>query len=465
MTKPYPPLKFNLTEFLTIHKYRDGMEALTWTLLSLPVLMIMLTGGWQDAFNVNNPTEMLKLISRASGLYATNLILIQLLVISRNPFLNYLYGHDKLTAFHKKIGKPAYILLIIHFVAVVMEYVIMQNKTFMEEFFALFKTEQLAWSVYALGIFTLVIFTSLKMVRKFLPYEVWYVTHLLVYIAVLLSFPHQVNFGTDLKNSWLALGYWWGLYFITAAFLIIFRFGKPLYTTLRHQLVVDKVVQETPNVVSIYLTGKHLDKLEQHAGQFYMWKFLTWKTFTQTNPFSLSSAPTVNHMRITVSSLGGGSSAIQKVKKGTKVMVDGPYGIFTANRRLFKDVTLIAAGVGITPVRSLVEELDADRGDITVIYRGNDRNMMPLIEELQQFETSKGINLHLSIGQRGFASSWLSKEDSYGNNAEDLLRIAPNVAVSDVYVCGPVAWSKNVEKSLLEAGVSKAQIHIEEFAW
>lgn len=465
MNKSDLPLKFNLTEFLTIHKYRDGLEALMWTLLSVPVLMVMLTGGWLQDLTLDNPAGLLKLISRVSGLYATNLILIQLIVISRNPFLNYLYGHDKLTAFHKKLGKPAYILLVIHFLAVIQDYVVQQNKPFVDEFFALFKTDQLAWSVAAFGIFTLVVFTSFNSIRKFLPYELWYYIHLLVYIAVILSFPHQVNFGTDLKGNWIAAGYWWGLYFVTLSFLVVFRFGKPLYTSLRHRLVVDRVVHETPTVVSIYLKGRNLDKLEQHAGQFYMWKFLTWNTFTQTNPFSLSSAPNSDYLRITVSKLGGGSSEIQKVKRGTRVMVDGPYGIFTANRRLFKEVTLIAAGVGITPVRSLVEALPADKGDLTVIYRGNDESAMPLIDEMQGFVESKGIKLHLSIGQRGFANSWLSREDSYKDNTVDLLRIAPNVAYSDVYVCGPVAWSKSVEKTLLKAGVSREQIHIEEFAW
>lgn len=460
-----PPLKFNLTEFLAIHKYRDGLEAIVWTLLSIPVLMIMLNGGLAEGLSLNNPEATLKLISRVTGLYATNLILIQLIVISRNPFLNYLYGHDKLTAFHKKLGQPVYILLIIHFLAVIFDYVIKENKTFVEEFLALFKTEQLATATIAFGIITIIVFTSASTIRKKIPYEFWFYTHLLVYIAIIISFPHQVDFGTDIKNSWLVTGYWWGLYITAISFIIVFRFGKPLYTSMRHQLKVSKIVHETPKVVSIYLTGKRLDKLEQNAGQFYMWKFLTWKTFLQTNPFSISTAPNSNYMRVTISNLGKGTKALQNIKVGTRVMLDGPYGIFTENRRLFKDVTLIAAGVGITPVRSLIEELEANRGDITVIYRGNSKEDMPFIEELQDLVISKGINLHLSIGKRAFYNSWLSAEDSPNNNTEDLLRIAPHVTVSDVYVCGPQAWTKSVEKTLLEANVAKPQIHIEEFAW
>ena len=171
-------------------------------------------------------------------------------------------------------------------------------------------------------------------------------------------------------------------------------------------------------------------------------------------------------MRVTISNLGGGTRAIHKhVRKGTRVMVDGPYGIFTANRRLFKDVTLIAAGVGITPIRSLVEELPAGKGDLTVIYRGDSLDNMPFVEELKQFQQSKGINLHLSVGKRAFKSSWLSADTSTNDNTKDLLRMAPNVVVSDVYVCGPAGWSRAVEKTLLDAGVSKEQIHIEEFAW
>ena len=465
MSTSYPPLKFNLSEFLTIHRYRDAVEAIMWAMLTLPIMIITLNGGWIEGLNHNNPEQMLKLISRASGLYATNLILIQLIAISRNPFLNYLYGHDKLTAFHKKLGKPAYFFLTAHFFAVIMEYVIKENKTFAEEFIALFKYDQLAWAVIAFFIITLIIFTSLNTIRKHLPYEIWYYTHILVYIAIIISFPHQVNMGTDFKNHWLPLGYWWGLYITAISFIIIFRFAKPLYTSIKHQLVVTDIIQETPNVVSIYMKGKKLNQLEQNAGQFYMWKFLTPKTFLQTNPFSISTAPNSKYLRVTISNLGKGTKNLQKIRKGTKVMVDGPYGIFTKNRRLFKHVTLIAAGVGITPVRSLIEELTADEGDITVIYRGNYEADMPFIDELQQFVKTKGIKLHLSIGERGFQSSWLSRADSPKNNTEDLLRIAPNVTVSDIYICGPTAWTKSVEKTLLNAGVSKPQIHTEEFAW
>lgn len=171
-------------------------------------------------------------------------------------------------------------------------------------------------------------------------------------------------------------------------------------------------------------------------------------------------------MRVTVSNLGGGSKALQKhVKKGTRIMVDGPYGIFTPNRRLFKHVTLIAAGVGITPIRSIVEDFEASHGDITVIYRGDNAENMPFIEELKEYEKTKGINLHLSIGRRGFYNSWLSATSSPENNADDLLRIAPNILVSDIYICGPTGWTKSVQQTLKEIGVAKEQIRVEEFAW
>lgn len=465
MNKAYFPLKFNLGEFLRIHKYRDALEALMWTLLTIPVAMIMLDSKTVTNFDLTNVQFDLKLVSRLTGLYATNLMLIQLIIISRNGFLNYLYGHDKLTAFHKKLGKPVYILLVVHFCASIFEYMLLENKTFVEEFFALFKYEDLAFATFSFMLFTVIVFTSLNTIRKFFPYEIWYFVHIFAYAAVLLSFPHQINMGTDFKDNWIATGYWWGLYFTALIFIVLFRFMIPLYTSLRHGLKVSKVERESDSVVSIYMTGKNLDKLEQNAGQFYMWKFLTLSNFFQTNPFSISCAPNKDFLRVTVSDLGNGSHSLQKVKVGTRVMVDGPYGIFTENRRLFKDVTLIAAGVGITPVRSLVEDLEAKAGDITVIYRGDRKENMPLVGELESFVDSKGINLHLSVGKRAFPTSWLAESDSEYEDSAALMRIAPNVVFSDVYVCGPIAWTKAVEKTLLKVGVAKEQIHIEEFAW
>jgi predicted ferric reductase len=461
----FPPLKFNLSEFLRIHKMRDGLESLMYTLLGLPVMLVALNAGWFASVDMSEATSWLKLISRISGLYATQLILIQLIVISRNSMLNYLYGHDKLTAFHKKLGKPAYILMVVHFVAATYEYVITQNKSFLQEIVAYFEYPDFGYAIIGFVIFTWVVFTSLNIFRKHIPYEIWYFTHFLAYLAVILSFPHQVTYGTDFKDSWLATGYWWGLYIVSLSFIAIWRFAIPLWISLRHQFYVDRIERETSNVVSVYVKGRRLDKLEQYAGQFYMWRFLTPRLFLQSHPFSISTAPNKDYLRVTIAALGDGSKTLQNIKVGTKLMLDGPYGIFTENRRLFKHVTLIAAGIGITPVRSLVEEFIADKGDLTVIYRGDDEVNMPFIDELKEFETSKGIDLHLSVGKRGFANSWLSGADSTNNDKEALLRIAPNVVVSDVYVCGPVAWAKSVKKSLLDAGVSKEQIHIEEFGW
>ena len=274
MNEHFPPLRFNLGEFLQIHKQRDALEAIMWSVLTIPVA-IMAIVGMPNGLDVFSPEGILKIISRFSGLYATQLILIQLILISRIPYLNYLYGHDKLTTLHKKIGKPAYYLLVLHFIAVIQEYVLLQNKSFFAEFLALFNFPDLAKTVVAFGIITVVIFSSLNFVRKRIPYELWFATHLLTYMAILLSFPHQVSMGTDIKGSLLVLGYWWGLYITTVLFIVIFRFGKPVATSLRHQLKVVKVVEETPSVVSIYMTGRNLDKLQHYAGQFYMWKFLT----------------------------------------------------------------------------------------------------------------------------------------------------------------------------------------------
>ena len=119
---------------------------------------------------------------------------------------------------------------------------------------------------------------------------------------------------------------------------------------------------ESDNVVSIYITGRDLDKLPARAGQFFLWRFLTKDRWWQANPFSLSAAPDGTGLRLTAKAAGEGTAALRHIKVGTRVFAEGPYGAFTAMHRTRPESVLIAGGVGVTPIRALLEEIARPRG-------------------------------------------------------------------------------------------------------
>ena len=157
------------------------------------------------------------------------------------------------------------------------------------------------------GLFALVAITSIKAARRKLAYETWYGLHLYAYLAIALGFLHQLFVGADFMHDQLAAIYWILLYVATVALILAFRIGQPIRTSLRHRLRVANVVHEGPGVVSLYLTGRDLDRLPVRAGQYFLWRFLTPDGWWRSHPFSISAAPNGEWLRITVKDLGDGS--------------------------------------------------------------------------------------------------------------------------------------------------------------
>lgn len=454
------------TEKLATKKLKTTLRTKT----ALEVLAVLSCTPFIVSFFLNsgftqfNTINIINDIGRLSGLLAVNLMIIQLIAISRMELLDSLYGLDKLTYFHKRLGKPVYYLLIVHFAASLYSWAANEQLDLLSELTKMFTISDLLLAIISFAIFTLIIITSLNSVRKKLPYEVWYFVHISAYAAVFIAFPHIVSVGTDTQDYWSKL-YLWSIYIICIVLILVYRFLLPAYRSLSQGLKVTKIVHEANNAVSIYVEGRDLDKLPHEAGQFYLWRFFTLDLFLQAHPFSLSAAPNNKWLRLTVADLGDGSHKLQKVKKGTRVAIEGPYGVFTEQRRTKEKVTLIGSGVGITPIRSLAEAMSVPSGDLNIIYRGRKPERMPFIDELDEIVATKRGTINYSWGPRVRSNSWLAADVGMKHDDEALLHMVPNVADSDVYICGPVAWTHSVERTLIKVGVPKTQIHLEEFAW
>jgi predicted ferric reductase len=156
---------------------------------------------------------------------------------------------------------------------------------------------------------------------------------------------------------------------------------------------------------------------------------------------------------------------MQNLKPGTPVAIEGPYGLFTEERRTKEKVVLIASGIGIPPIRTLAESMAARPGDITVIYRVRSSEDASLLSEIREICKRRGFLLHVVEGPRGNKNSWLSDDGSNNPDTARLTIMAPHVSEADVYICGPQAWTESVIKSVRKAGTPLDNIHSEEYAW
>ena len=192
------------------------------------------------------------------------------------------------------------------------------------------------------------------------------------------------------------------------------------------------------------------------AGQFMIWRFPGFGRWWEANPFSLSAAPDGRTLRLTAKAVGTTSARLRTVPVGTRVFAEGPYGAFTALTRTKSATLLIAGGVGITPIRALLEEATEHT---VVLYRAATERDAVLLGELQNLAQSRGAVLHLLTGRTGAGSP-----PNTPFAPENLAALVPDIRERDVYVCGPAAMTDAVLRSLRALRVPATQIHSERFS-
>ena len=397
-------------------------------------------------------SNALIVIGRLAGIYGALFMAFQLLLVARLPWLDRRIGMDRLTNWHRWTGFGILWTLLTHVVFISFGYADGTDVGPIGEIVDLAQTtEGVLRAIVALGIIIVVGAVSGRYARRRLAYETWHFIHLYTYVAVVLAFTHQVAVGTTFTSSSAATTYWYALWSVALGAVFLGRLVLPLWRNLRHQLRVSAVVHEADNVVSIYMTGRDLDRMPAQAGQFFLWRFLTRDRWWQANPFSLSAAPDGRTLRLTAKTAGDGTAALRHVKVGTRVFAEGPYGAFTTLHRTKPEALLIAGGVGVTPIRALLEDLE---GHAVVIYRVATERDAVLYDELRQLALSKGAELHLVTGP--------AVPDKLAPG--ELSRLVPDIGDRDVFLCGPPPMMNAVLRTLGDLGVPKPQIHFERFS-
>ena len=391
-----------------------------------------------------------------TALIGTFLSLVQLLLMSRAPWLDAVFGRDRLAFAHRWIGFATVWLIVGHAVFTTIGFAMSSGQSVLGEAWLLITTwDFVLMATVSLGLLIAVAITSVRLARRSMSYETWYGVHLYAYLAIALGFAHQLVVGTDFVDDPIARIYWVALYAATIGTLVVFRFGAPIVANLRHRFRVGNVVQEGPGVVSIYLTGHDLDRFPARAGQYLTIRFLT-AGWWRSHPYSLSAEPNGRWLRVTIKDLGDDSAGAHRLRIGTWAIVEGAYGNLTTDRQTADRALLIAGGIGVTPLRAILEEL-AGRIPVTLVYRARHSRDLVFKRELDILAQSPDVAVHYQVGSR---RSWGSR-DPLG--ADALERLVPDVTQREVYLCGPSGLMRSAEEAVLELGVPARRIHLERF--
>jgi predicted ferric reductase len=476
MNRPQPPMIAMNDPGQARRRLADLLEAGAVAVVVGAGVLFLAGSGGQDLTSEDAGSRLVAL-GRLTGLIGTALLLIQLLLAGRLPWVDRTYGHDRALVAHRRISRVALPLLLAHAGAIILGYAARDRldaaSGWLIESVRLLRgsAPDMLTAFAAMAILILVAVTSVRAARKRTSHETWHLVHLTAYAGVALSLPHQLSAGTDIAGHPVARLYWLALYVAVAAAVIVFRVLTPIWRSVRHLPRVESVVSEGPGVVSVIVKGRDLHLLPIRAGQFLHWRFLSPGLWAAAHPWSISAAPDGHRLRLTVRDLGDHSRLLAKVRPGTRVLIEGPYGAFTTERRTRRRVLLIAAGIGITPIRALAEELATEpstrAGDVTVLYRGNDEASVVFGAELSWLARNFPVRIETLLGPP-VPGSWLPPQPVRRRpraDAEELVRIVPHLLEHDVYVCGPPAWMALVRESLDRARVPRSQIHDERFGW
>jgi predicted ferric reductase len=389
-----------------------------------------------------------------TGMIGTYLALLMVLLVSRIPVIERVLGQDGLVRWHRRLAPWPISLLVAHAVLITAGYAQAARAGLGHQIATLLSSyPDVLIATIGLGIMCLIGVISLRAIRSRLRRETWWLVHLYIYLALALSFAHVIVLGPAFVGHPLTRLVWSVAWAATAGLVICYRFGLPLARSLRYRLVVAEVRPEGPGVVSVICSGRQLDRLPVAGGQFMCWRFLTRGRWWQAHPYSLSALPQPPYLRLTVKAVGDHSASLAGLRPGTPVLVEGPYGAFTRHAQVRPHAVLIAAGIGVTALRSLLEDLPRTSAPV-VLLRASRPEDLVLGKEVSDLVRHRRGQLHQLVGSR----------EQAGLDQRSLRRLVPDLHRRDVYVCGPEGFVDSTVGLVRQLGVPDEAIHHEAFA-
>lgn len=251
-----------------------------------------------------------------------------------------------------------------------------------------------------------------------------------------------------------------------------------LYQTNHHapgatmKLVVSEKQRQSEHVVSYTLKAKDGSSLPTFkAGQYVSISvFIASLNLQQLRQYSLSDAPTKNTYRITVKSEQANTSKPAgtvsnwlntNLEVGSEIDVSHPYGNFTPDINSQQPIALISAGVGITPMLSILNTIAHENPTRKVLFAhtAKSKNHIPHLSEIEAAKDNID-RLTIKLFLREVPKLLINEIKA----RMDLLVLYEQTDKETVYyLCGPQAFMNEQRESLLAIGIDSSQIHREVF--
>jgi predicted ferric reductase len=399
------------------------------------------------------PGGVATFLGQLAGLSGTYLLLLMVVLVARIPVLERHVGLDRLLRWHRLLGQWPVYLIAAHVLLVTTGYARTGRTGVIRQFEVLLESyPDVLAALVAFALIVTTVLVSIRRIRRSMRYETWWSIHLYLYLALALAYAHQIADGQSFVTHPLDRWVWAALWASTAGTVAVYRLGVPVIRSLRHGLRVVSVSEEAPGVVSVVCRGRQLENLGVEGGQFFQWRFLAAGHWWSAHPYSLSALPRRNLLRFTVKDQGDHSSRLASMPAGTRVLIEGPYGTFTRHASSRRRVLLVGAGVGVTPVRALLEHLPSGT-DVVLLLRVSKEEDLLFRAEFEALVSRRRGKMLVLAGSR---QRWPLHPDQ-------LAQLVPDLAAREVYVCSPEPLARRVVASARALGVPDDAVHFEQF--
>ena len=284
-------------------------------------------------------------------------------------------------------------------------------------------------------------------------YEGWKNLKKYIGIFFIIAFIHSLTVGNPL-DAFIAIN-WVQIFFIigTVSYLYTEIFGRFFKKYLPY--TVEAVRHPNGSSTEVTLRAKKNPIRKQRAGQFLFVRFPGEKALDESHPFTISSAPSEEVLRLTIKASGDFTRHLfGKLDAGAEATVEGAYGLFNYKTGGPRQIW-IAGGIGLTPFLSFLRDMDRNLDqDVDLYYTVRHPEEALFLDEII---AAASANPRLKVHVRFSASDGsLTVEEMVENAGGDLRN-------HDIYLCGPLPMVQAFTRKFKALNVPDKQIHFEEF--
>jgi 3-phenylpropionate/trans-cinnamate dioxygenase ferredoxin reductase subunit len=396
-------------------------------------------------------------IGVACAVVAFTILAFQFVISARLRWVEAPFGLDVLLQLHRSMAFVAMVLLCIH------PLLIAAGTSW-----GLLTRWRVHWLIW-LGRLALLLLLTHVAVALFrglmrLRYETWRCLHnITAFLLLGLAFVHSLAFGGDFGSS-SARVVWVALPLVAWSTWFYGRVVRPGLLASNSYKVVS-IASEAPRVWTLTLEAPKNWLLDYAPGQFQFLRLHSNSILAEEHPFSIASSPSPGgRISVTIKECGDFTSTIGRIQPGDLATVHGPFGRFS---HVFSqdtgDLVFVAAGIGITPLMSMLRYM-RDRADsrrVLLIYANRSVTDIVFRKELESIE-SRGCpalkTIHI-LSQP--PADWRGRTGRL--DTASLGSLCGGFASKAFFICCPPTMASSLIRGLGKAGVAPHRIQADYF--